>query len=198
MSLVYVVRHGNTFDKGDVIRRVGGRTDLPLSTSGQLQAQRLAKHFSHINFGRAYASNLKRQVETAQAILNAQEQSPVIETLDFLREIDYGPDENKPEADVIERLGEIALTAWDKHARPPQGWRVDVEAIRLGWTEFFNAQRCEDKPILLVTSNGTARFILDVATHKADLTRKLRTGAYGVVNILGETPNLTSWDVRPK
>ncbi|MBR9836035.1 MAG: histidine phosphatase family protein, partial [Alphaproteobacteria bacterium] len=26
---VYIVRHGNTFDKGDTVTRVGARTDLP-------------------------------------------------------------------------------------------------------------------------------------------------------------------------
>ncbi|MFZ4686424.1 MAG: histidine phosphatase family protein [Hyphomonadaceae bacterium] len=35
---IFIVRHGNTFDKGDVVTRVGGRTDLPLSTSGSAQA----------------------------------------------------------------------------------------------------------------------------------------------------------------
>ena len=39
MSRVYIVRHGNTFDRGDVILRVGGRTDIPLSTSGIDQAK---------------------------------------------------------------------------------------------------------------------------------------------------------------
>ena len=42
---VYIVRHGNTFDKGDVVTRVGARTDLPLSSSGQTQAEQLAAYF---------------------------------------------------------------------------------------------------------------------------------------------------------
>jgi len=197
MSLVYVVRHGNTFDKGDVVRRVGGRTDLPLSTSGHMQAECLAEHFAHIDFGRVYASKLKRQYETAQVILNAQEQALEIETLEFLREIDYGPDENRPEADVISRIGEVAMAGWELHARPPKGWKVNPDAIRRGWAEFFGAQRDVEKPTLLVTSNGTARFILDVTSHKTDLSRKLRTGAYGIVNTLGKTPYLMSWDMRP-
>ncbi len=197
MSLVYIVRHGNTFDKGDVVRRVGGRTDLPLSMSGHIQAERLAEHFAHISFGKVYASQLKRQTETAQAILNGQEQSPEIKTLEFLREIDYGPDENKPETDVIARIGEVAMAGWELYARPPQGWNVDANAIRQGWAQFFQSRRSETKPILLVTSNGTARFIFDVVDHKGGLSRKLRTGAYGIVNILSDKPYLMSWDVRP-
>ncbi|HAO37083.1 MAG TPA: histidine phosphatase family protein, partial [Hyphomonas sp.] len=38
MARLIIVRHGNTFDKGDTVTRVGGRTDLPLSASGLAQA----------------------------------------------------------------------------------------------------------------------------------------------------------------
>ena len=41
MTDIYIVRHGNTFDKGDVVTRVGARTDLPLSRSGFAQAEAL-------------------------------------------------------------------------------------------------------------------------------------------------------------
>ena len=34
MARVIICRHGNTFDKGDLVRRVGARTDLALSKSG--------------------------------------------------------------------------------------------------------------------------------------------------------------------
>ena len=37
MIRLIVVRHGNTFNKGDVILRVGARTDLPLTAEGMRQ-----------------------------------------------------------------------------------------------------------------------------------------------------------------
>ncbi|MEL6754250.1 MAG: histidine phosphatase family protein, partial [Pseudomonadota bacterium] len=46
MQTLYIVRHGNTFDTGDTVLRVGGRTDLPLSTSGEMQATALGIHFA--------------------------------------------------------------------------------------------------------------------------------------------------------
>ncbi|MCF0233786.1 MAG: histidine phosphatase family protein, partial [Thermoguttaceae bacterium] len=36
-----VARHGNTFNKGDVILRVGARTDLPLTATGVEQAKKI-------------------------------------------------------------------------------------------------------------------------------------------------------------
>ncbi|MEP1230823.1 MAG: histidine phosphatase family protein [Litorimonas sp.] len=201
MSLIYIVRHGNTFDTGDIIRRVGGRTDLPLSVSGQIQAQKLAAHFKNLNFVNAYASKLKRQVDTANAILNAQSQSCKLETLEFLKEIDYGPDENKAENDVIARIGSTAMANWDKNAVPPQGWNVDPRAIQDKWGHFFDSHKINNLPpkgpTLIVTSNGIARFILDVTEHKTNIPRKLRTGSYGIVDVQKNTPRILSWDVRP-
>jgi len=201
MSLVYVLRHGNTFDKGDVIRRVGGRTDLPLSTSGHIQAERIAEHFAHIDFGYIYASHLKRQHQTAQAISKAQKRAIEIEPLAFLTEIDYGLDENKPESDVVARIGAAALEDWNLYGHAPQGWQVDRKAIANNWAHFFAAQRDAAKPTLVVTSNGTARFILDIAAHEQGLPRKLRTGAYGIVDICGGASGdmavILSWDIRP-
>ena len=60
MGRIIVCRHGNTFDKGDGVTRVGGRTDLPLSTSGEAQAAALAEHFAGTRFAAAYCSSLQR------------------------------------------------------------------------------------------------------------------------------------------
>ena len=58
MARVIICRHGNTFDKGDLVRRVGARTDLALSKSGIKQANFLAEQFSPLksgyNFSKAY------------------------------------------------------------------------------------------------------------------------------------------------
>jgi len=54
MSRIVICRHGNTFDKGEIVTRVGARTDLPLSTSGRTQAKILAKELSDFKFTKAY------------------------------------------------------------------------------------------------------------------------------------------------
>ena len=51
---------------------------------------------------------------------------------------------------------------------------------------------------LIVTSNGIARFLPDVVdVQPDDLDRKLKTGAWGVVEIDGATSCITSWNLRP-
>ena len=189
---VYIVRHGNTFDKGDEILRVGGKTDLALSVSGRTQAEQLAKAFEAISFETAYSSDLKRTRQTAEAILGSQ----TYHLASFLTEIDYGPDEGRPEAEVIARLGAEALKQWDFNALPPRGWHVDAEGLRTSWQAFL-ASCPRETNTLVVTSNGVARFLLDVVEGGKAAPRKLRTGSYGVISLDAKGPRLQEWNIRP-
>lgn len=193
VGCVYIVRHGNTFDPGDTILRVGGKTDLPLSGSGRVQAERLAREFQDILFQRAYSSDLKRTRQTAEAILDQQDYA----LAEFLTEVDYGPDEGRPETEVVARLGEEALSAWDKKAVPPDGWKVDVAGLQAAWQAFLEGC-AKDENTLVVTSNGVARFLLDVVQKTRAEPLKLRTGAYGIIRLSDRGPVLEAWDIRPK
>ncbi|MTI19173.1 histidine phosphatase family protein [Rhodobacteraceae bacterium RKSG542] len=203
MTRVYVCRHGNTFDKGDVVTRVGGRTDLPLSTSGRAQGEALGRHFGEagLSFDRAFCSPLQRTKQTAELALATQDHEVPLSVLPFLVEVDYGPDENKPEEEVVARIGEAALKAWEEQAIPPDGWLIDPPAVVARWQEFFAkaAKKYEGETILLVTSNGIARFALQALSAGAgDTDLKLKTGAYGVFEIdaVGGV-RLESWNIRP-
>lgn len=201
MRKLYVLRHGNTFDAGDVVTRVGCGTDLPLSSSGLEQAGRLADVFESTKFDVAYCSPLHRTRRTALDILRARDDAPTLEILDFLTEIDYGPDENKPEEDVIARIGQEAIDAWDTDATPPPGWVVDADMLRTEWENLIEkiSKMDTDANVLLVTSNGIARFLPDVVQMKpVNLERKLKTGAFGFVEILdGGQAAIIEWNVRP-
>ncbi|MGB3456206.1 MAG: histidine phosphatase family protein [Litorimonas sp.] len=193
MRRVTVVRHGNTFDPGETVRRVGRGTDLPLSRSGRVQADALAAHFSKVRFDRILSSPLLRTRQTAEAIA-----APVIFD-DRLLEIDYGPDEGQPEAAVVARLGQAVLDRWDEDAVPPRDWLVDPDSVRADWRALLAESEGET---LIVTSNGIARFLLDVAAHdgavQSGLGRKLKTGAYGVVEETKGGWRIVSWSVRPR
>ncbi|MGH1421256.1 MAG: histidine phosphatase family protein [Hyphomonas sp.] len=201
MRKLYVLRHGNTFDKGDTVTRVGCGTDLPLSSSGLEQAERLAEVFKGTKFDAAYCSPLSRTRTTALRILETRDDYPTLEVLDFLTEIDYGPDENKPEEEVIARLGQDAIDAWDKDAIAPPGWVVDAEMIKGEWKTLIEQISNMDAGanILLVTSNGIARFLPDVVQMKPiNLERKLKTGSFGFLEISdGGQAAIIEWNVRP-
>jgi probable phosphoglycerate mutase len=193
-ATLYIVRHGNTFDPGDVVTRVGGRTDLPLSVSGRAQAQKLREHFGSqaLHWTTARSGPLKRTRETAQAILAADSMAPDLQTDLFLREIDYGPDENRPEDEVIARIGKPALEAWERELLVPPGWRADPAAITGNWQELFSDLSKLPGPHLIVTSNGIARFALAAANAKGQ-DAKLSTAAYGIIELDGE-PKVLAWN----
>ncbi|MDB2437664.1 histidine phosphatase family protein [Hellea sp.] len=201
MTRIVICRHGNTFDKGDVITRVGSRTDMPLSISGINQAKGLADHFSpetsDFSFKSAFCSSLLRTYQTSDFILTSGHPVKELKILQFLTEIDYGIDENKPESDVVARLGEKAIEQWDNDAIPPDGWKVNPPEIISAWKTFFADHHDGMGDILVVTSNGIARFALDAVDEIAtDAPRKLRTAAYGIIEIKNGMSKVTAWDKR--
>ncbi|MGY2734483.1 histidine phosphatase family protein [Sphingomonas sp. UYP23] len=182
---VTIVRHGDTFDVGVAPRRIGARTDLPLVASGRAQAQALGAAYAAAGqtFDRALTAPLARSRETLALILAAQPAPPPVETAYWLNEIDHGPDEDRPEDAVVARIGAAAIAAWDQDAQAPDGWSVDAAQRIAGWNALWASGSGN---VLLVTSNGAARFALlsdpALRAQAAALpTLKLRTGAFGTI-----------------
>lgn len=203
--MIVIVRHGNTFETGEPARRIGAGTDLPLTRRGEQQAEALGRCFADKgwSFARILASALQRTWQTAEAIAACQSAPAPIEPAPFLREIDHGPDEDQREEDVIARIGQHALDAWDKAAIAPPGWQVDPQSRISAWREFLIATASETQPVLAVTSNGAARFALlshaslTEQSHKLN-SLKLSTGAFGVIapDPCG-TWRIATWNERP-
>ena len=191
-----IVRHGNTFEAGEPPRRIGARTDLPLTATGMAQAEALGRHFAGMDwrFARVLTSPLLRTRQTAAAILRHL-RGPAPQTADWLREIDHGPDEDRDEDAVRARIGQAALTAWNDHARPPPGWQVDADARIAAWRKVLAT---DSGPTLLVTSNGAARFALIAGGLTAPDGLALATGSYGVIERGADGAlSVIEWGRRP-
>jgi 2,3-bisphosphoglycerate-dependent phosphoglycerate mutase len=204
-TILLVARHGNTFAPGDVVTRVGARTDLPLVASGLEQGRKLGLYLRDNDLlpSAVFTSELKRARQTAEQALSAAGIAPPVRIDPLFNEIDYGVDENRPEAEVVARLGADALKDWDVDAVAPDGWRVDAQAIVQGWLDFGAklARDYEGKTILVVTSNGIARFAPcltdDFAAFRHDHTLKLSTGALCVFSHQAERWRVDGWNIRP-
>ena len=188
MTRLIIARHGNTFGPDDIPTRVGKHTDLPLVESGREQARRIGAYLQAERLipDVVYASNLQRTQETARIAIKESGVSNPVFTLDMFDEIDYGPDEDKVEADVIARIGADAIAAWDESAVVPEGWGVDPDQIIRNWQDFGEQIRAHDdnETVLVVTSNGVARFapylMGDFDGFRGEYEIKLATGALGV------------------
>lgn len=193
---IFIIRHGNTFESSAQARRIGAATDIPLVESGRAQADRLGKWFAaqRMSIRCIHSSPLLRARETAAWIARAVGRDPD-EPLPWLNEIDHGPDEGRPEAEVLARIGAQAIADWDERGIVPDGWMVDAPTRVAGWAKWF-ADGGEGAD-LLVTSNGAARFAL-IAAGLAPASLKLRTGAFGELAVEdGGQVRLLRWDQRP-
>ncbi len=199
-TTIIIARHGNTFAPDQTPTRVGARTDLPLVESGEDQALRLGHHLKSQKLipDLVYTSTLRRTIDTARLICVAMMCPAPNTPLPFLNEIDYGPDENKPEPDVKARLGEMALKRWDDFGEMPLDWSPRPDVISGSWQYFLDKCQTDlkDKRVLVVTSNGIARFALNCAENGDTCPLKLSTGAYGILK--HDTKwMVTDWNIKP-
>lgn len=206
MTTLIIARHGNTFGPNDTPTRVGARTDLPLVGKGEEQAKALGRYLADNRLipDVVYSSNLQRTIQTAKiAIKESGITNPVFQ-LDIFNEVDYGPDENKPENDVLDRIGAQAIKDWDEHAIVPPGWKIDPAEVIENWRQFAD-QICahdDNETVLVVTSNGIARFAPhitnDFDSFRAHHPLKLSTGAVGILKHDVENGwRVTEWNVKP-
>ena len=205
MTTLIIARHGNTFDPDETPRRVGAATDLPLVEKGREQAQRLGEYLKQNSLvpDVVYSSALMRTQETAKIAIKAAGYSQPVYALDIFNEIDYGPDENKTEDEVVARLGEQALADWDEKAIVPEGWRVSPDEVIKNWCAFADQIRIHDdgETVLVVTSNGIARFAPhitgDFETFAKDNKIKISTGALCIFEHGADGWAIKEWNVKP-
>ena len=122
--------------------------------------------------------------------------------LKIFNEIDYGPDENRPEEAVISRLGAQALKDWDENAIVPEGWNFDPETCIHNWKNFADhIVEDEQDCILVVTSNGVARFAPHITgdfdgfakAHKI----KIATGSLCILTHADGLWTVREWGLKP-
>ena len=157
---IIIARHGNNFTKEQTPLRVGARTDLPLVETER--GTNIGKYLKMRTLIPAvvFAAPLKRTTETARLSIAALDKYITLVTDSRFTEIDYGPDEGKPETEVVARVGQEAMDAWEREAIVPAGWNVSVDAIIKAWKDFAaEVERdYKDKTVMVVSSNGIIRF----------------------------------------
>lgn len=167
-TTLIIARHGNTFRSGETPTRVGAKTDLPLVEEHRGRSIGLYLKDNNLIPRAVYSAPLQRTMQTAVLAVEAMGIQTNILSLDKFVEIDYGPDENKSEEEVMLRLGngnledgKSIIEAWNKDATVPDGWNVNPQQIIETWKDFAEntVMRYErNRPTLLVTSNGVIRF----------------------------------------
>jgi broad specificity phosphatase PhoE len=118
---LWLVRHGET--EWARLGRHTGRTDLPLTDTGQAQARSVARKLTGHTFALVLSSPLSRALDTARLAGFAAE----VETTDDLLEWDYGADEGRTTAEI--RQDRPGWTVW--RDGPRGGETADEVAARV-------------------------------------------------------------------
>lgn len=201
MKLV-LVRHGNTFEKGQVARFVGARTDLPLTETGKKQAENAADYIKKEGLVPSviYHSSLKRQLETASIISKRLGLSNLIESSD-LKEIDYGSWENlSPEE--IKFMWPQEFKDWEeKGVWPENVFQMKESDVRQSLQQWLsNAFRdFAGHTVLAVSSNGILKLLNQIILRDKFLFKnaKVRTGGICLVEISENKSEILKWDYLP-
>ncbi|MGI6699504.1 MAG: histidine phosphatase family protein [Christensenellales bacterium] len=80
------MRHGKT--DWNALRKLQGRTDVPLNDEGRLMAKKASEEYKAVHFDVCYCSPLIRAVETARIVLHNRN-IPIIQD-ERLREMSFG------------------------------------------------------------------------------------------------------------
>ncbi len=155
---LFLVRHGEVVSQGH--GKFLGFTDLALSLRGKRQIQSLAEHLKGISLDRAYASDLKRAVDSARSICRGRAIKPVIRPA--FREMNMGDWDGKSWDEVKKENPEIkALFFYDlKNFYFPGGenWIQFRGRVLQGLKILLKENQGKD--ILLVAHAGVNRIIL--------------------------------------
>ena len=162
MTKILLVRHGHV--EGIKPERFRGRTELPLTHRGVLEAQAVARRIASAwRPVMVYTSPMQRCVETGRAIANAC--GVESEAIDHLNDIDYGAWQSKS-YEEIEKTDPQAFASWfaTPHlVRFPNGESLQdmvartADALRLALT-----RHAEDIVVLVGHSSMNRALLLQL------------------------------------
>lgn len=183
-----LVRHGNTFEKGEIPLQVGARTDLPLTSFGKEQAKGVLKYIlkKKIPLQAIYTGTLKRQKESAQII--GHHFNLPCQITEALTEIDYGKWEGLP-SETIKTGWPEDYRAWTEEAIWPKkifnSSHAAFQKTLNDWLASLFMIHDKDDMILGVTSNGLLRMFRN---------EKVKTGNFCELKLYPGGFEIESWN----
>lgn len=191
MIRLFLVRHGNTFEKGQIAVQVGARTDLSLTEEGCRQAKKMAEYLlKHQIFPVAfYRGNLKRQTEFAEIM--SKPFHPLLISEPALTEIDYGPWEGLTSEKIAEQWP-TEYAEWNESAKWPEKiFPCTYQSHKQALDEWLKKIENEHPPgnsVVAVSSNGLLRLLKN---------EKVKTGHFCELHLHSGRFEIKSWNQSP-
>jgi len=164
MAQVFLVRHGAT--EWNETKRAQGQADIALNEEGRRQAVEVARRLATHRIDAVYSSDLRRAVDTAQAI--ADTHGLQVATDPAFREIDQGEWEGLYVDEIRERWPDLWGEARHFSSRPGGESPSDVRSRALAALKRA-VSADPDGTIVVVSHGGTIRWLSAEALGYDDL-----------------------------
>lgn len=154
-----LTRHGQT--PWNTEMRIQGKTDIPLSEAGRLQAACFAERLSSQRIDFVYTSPLSRAMETARILAAPHGLSPVSAPL--MLERDFGSWEGLPYAELKERFpAEAAQWEQDPAEYVPPGAEPLANVMQrcLSFLELLHQTHAYEETLLIVGHSVPLRLLI--------------------------------------
>ena len=165
---LWLVRHGET--DWNAAGRAQGHEDIPLNSSGVMQAKRLAARLAGRCFDAVIASDLSRALETAKLVADSLAGAPPVQVDPRWREQHLGVIQGLTHADTVARgwtYPRTPLEAWDgAESRAQLMERVRAPLAEI-YTQFAGGR------VLVVSHGGTLRSAVQLLIGDPDYRLKL-------------------------
>lgn len=206
---LFLLRHGNTFEAGQVSYQIGCQTDLPLTSKGLFQAQNFAAYLRSQQCHPQIISCgiLKRQTQTAE-ILKTQFPRAKLLTHPALNEIDYGAWEGLTTEQIVEKWPQEYQAWQDQSAWPqhvfPKNLAHHTELLKT-WLQMLHEEVPDKGIVIAVSSGGILKLLLqfvpqlwqELAAKKELNAYKVGTGHYCELMCEGTQLQIKSWNCKP-
>ncbi|HUQ44912.1 MAG TPA: histidine phosphatase family protein [Candidatus Limnocylindria bacterium] len=182
---LWLVRHGET--EWAALGRHTGRTDIPLTDLGRVQASAVARRLAGHSFALVLSSPLSRALDTARLAGFGD----VVETTDDLLEWDYGADEGLTTLEI--RVDRPGWTVW--RDGPSGGETAQEVGTRVD--RVIDRVRALDGDALVFAHGHVLRVLAARWLDQAPTEGRHYSLATATVSELGwerETPVLERWN----
>lgn len=175
---IYLVRHG-AVEFTDGIRRCIGRTEIPLSERGRIQAEHLAQYFTRHSVTKIFTSPLGRCRETARILSGGRYD---IEKGNGLREMDMGEWENLPLQELREERGK------QLESEPVYGESREHALKRFRQTIDDILERSEGDIVCVAHAGVNCCYLADLLGEPLETSRALPQ-PYGCLSVIETEEN---------
>lgn len=206
--IIILARHGNTFNPGDRIYRVGKRNNLPLTEQGIAQAENFASALidKKITPCTIYCSPLRRTQEFAQTILRKINLNIQPQIDERLNEIDYGSWSGLTDEEInvkyprdLKRWKEFSQ--WPQNSNWPETECAAIEAATDFAHELVSKHKTDDT-VLVISSCGKLRYFLKLVDNAFQDRLKnngvtVKTGNACEITHQNDKFTIEAWNINP-